>query len=246
MILQDFRGVLYTDAYSVYESMAFKFSDRLQWGTCLAHARRKFDEIEHTGPNAKARYVLSLIRKLYDIEDRAKTMSVSEREKLRDRDARPLWNELRVWLDERMITELPKSRLRGAMEYFLNRWEAFVLYLDDGTIPIDNNRCEAAFKDPIIGRKNWLFLGNEDSGLTSTIMYTLTSTCKRLCIDPFAYLLDVFERIPSASASDLRQLLPDRWIDQHPESRIQQRVIEARAAAQRKQTRRESRRRAAA
>jgi transposase len=246
MILEDFRGVLYTDAYSVYESMAFKFSERLQWGTCLAHARRKFDEIDHAGPNAKARYVLSLMRKLYDIEDRAKTMIVSERQALRDRESRPLWNELRAWLDEKMITELPKSRLRGAMSYLLNRWEAFVLYLDDGMIPIDNNRCEAAFKDPIIGRKNWLFLGNKDSGLTSALMYTLTSTCKRLCIDPFAYLLDVFERIPSASASDLVELLPDRWIETHPESRIQQRVIEARAAAARTQTRREDRRRAAA
>ena len=205
--------MLYTDAYSAYESLACEFSDRLQWGCCLAHARRKFDEIEHTGPNAKARYVLSLMRKLYDIEDRAKTMSVSERQALRDRESRPLWDELRAWLDQKMITELPKSRLRGAMEYLLNRWGAFVLYLDDGAIPIDNNRCEAVFKDPILGRKNWLFLGNEDSGMTSAIMYTLTSTCKRLCMDPYAYLLDVFERIPSASAVELRNLLPDRPAD---------------------------------
>jgi transposase len=245
-ILSNFRGVLYTDAYSAYESLACEFSDRLQWGCCLAHARRKFDEIEHTGPNAKARYVLSLMRKLYDIEDRAKTMSVSERQALRDRESRPLWDELRAWLDQKMITELPKSRLRGAMEYLLNRWGAFVLYLDDGAIPIDNNRCEAVFKDPILGRKNWLFLGNEDSGMTSAIMYTLTSTCKRLCMDPYAYLLDVFERIPSASAIELRNLLPDRWLARHPESRIQQRVIEAQAAAERKRLRRASRRRAAA
>jgi len=67
-----------------------------------------------------------------------------------------------------------------------------------------------------------------------------------LCIDPFAYLLDVFERIPSASAIDLRNLLPDRWIERHPESRIQQRVIEAQAAAERKRLRRADRRRAAA
>jgi transposase len=245
-ILSNFRGVLYTDAYSAYESLACEFSDRLQWGCCLAHARRKFDEIEHAGPNAKARYVLSLMRKLYDIEDRAKTMSVSERQALRDRESRPLWDELRAWLDQKMITELPKSRLRGAMEYLLNRWGAFVLYLDDGAIPIDNNRCEAVFKDPILGRKNWLFLGNEDSGMTSAIMYTLTSTCKRLCMDPYAYLLDVFERIPSASAIELRNLLPDRWLARHPESRIQQRVIEAQAAAERKRLRRASRRRAAA
>jgi transposase len=245
-ILSNFRGVLYTDAYSAYESLACEFSDRLQWSCCLAHARRKFEEIEHAGPNAKARYVLSLMQKLYDIEDRARTMSVSERQALRDRESRPLWSELREWLDEKMITELPKSRLRGAMEYLLNRWHAFVLYLDDGAIPIDNNRCEAVFKDPILGRKNWLFLGNEDSGMTSAIMYTLTSTCKRLCIDPLAYLLDVFERIPSASAIELRNLLPDRWLARHPESRIQQRVIEAHAAAERKRLRREGRRRAAA
>jgi len=41
-------------------------------------------------------------------------------------------------------------------------------------------------------------------------------------------------------------LLPDRWIKQHPEARVRQRVRESHAAAQRKRTRRARRRALAA
>lgn len=243
-ILADFRGVLLSDAYSAYESIAKELCEQMLWASCSAHARRKFDEVEHVGPNAKAKYALEVFRKLYDIEDRAKDFNDAERQALRDREARPIWESFHTWMQQEYLEELPKSRVRSAMFYMLDRWETFTRYLDDGAIPIDNNRSEAALKDPIIGRKNWLFFQTETGGQTAATLYTLTSTCKRLCIDVYAYLNDVFQRLPSTRPEELEQLLPDIWLAAHPQHLVQQRVTESIAAADRKRRRRAERRKA--
>lgn len=97
-----------------------------------------------------------------------------------------------------------------------------------------------------MGKKNWLFFGNEQAGETAAIFYTLTMSCRRHCIDVQAYLLDVFRRIGTATPAELESLLPDRWIAAHPEARVTQRVQESHAAASRKRQRRVARRLAVA
>jgi len=243
-ILESFQGTLLSDAYSGYESIANERPEQISWASCSAHARRKFDEVEHVGPNAKARYALEVFRKLYDIEDRAKDLDDAQRQALRDREARPIWKLFHTWMQQEHVKELPKSRVRSAMSYMLNRWVTFTRYLDDGAIPIDNNRTEAALKDPIIGRKNWLFFQTETGGQTAAILYSLTSTCKRLCIDMYAYLNDLFHRLPSATTNQFEQLLPDNWLAAHPQHLVQQRVTESIQAADRKRRRRANRRKA--
>ena len=124
----------------------------------------------------------------------------------------------------------------------MKRWSAFARFLDDGAIPIDNNRTESAIRGPVMGKKAWIFLGNEAAGQTAAILYTLMMSCKRHCVDPYAYLLDVMSRIKTASSEELEELLPDRWIQSHPEAFIEQRAQESHAAAHRKRERRRARR----
>ena len=138
--------------------------------------------------------------------------------------------------------ELPRSPLRSGVNYRRNRWEAFERFLEDGAIPIDNNRTEAMIKSPVMGKKAWLFFGNENAGETAAIFYTLTMSCKRHSIDVQAYLVDVFRKIRAATPADLESLLPDRWLQAHPEARVTQRVQESHAAAARKRQRRAQRR----
>ena len=142
--------------------------------------------------------------------------------------------------------QLPKSKLAAAINYMLNRWESFTRFLESGAVPMDNNAAERALKYPILGRKAWLFFGNPTAGETAAKLFTLTKTCNRLRIDPFAYLQDVYARLPTTSAEELPLLLPDRWIEVHPQHLIQQRVQEAMDRAQRARERRAERRRAAA
>jgi hypothetical protein len=43
------------------------------------------------------------------------------------------------------------------------------------------------------------------------VLSSLIATCKRLGVNPFAYLRDVFERISSHPHNRLAELLPDHW-----------------------------------
>lgn len=130
------------------------------------------------------------------------------------------------------------------MSWIWKRWPAFTRFLENGRVPIDNNRTEAAIRLAVMGKKAWIFFGNEIAGQMAAIMYTLPMSCKRHNIDPYVYLLDVMSPIKAASPDDLDALLPDIWLNSHLEAHIAQRAQESHAAAYRKRTRR-ARRRAA-
>jgi hypothetical protein len=147
-------------------------------------------------------------------------------------------------LEQRPL-QLPKSKLLGAINYMLNRWDTFERFLESGHIPLSNNVAERALKYPILGRKSWLFVGNPTAGETAAKLITLTKTCNRLHIDPFAYLQDVYARLPTMSPDELPSLLPDLWLQEHPQHLIPQRVQEAIERAQRAHEQRAARRKAA-
>ena len=48
-----------------------------------------------------------------------------------------------------------------------------------------------------------------EAGETAAKLFTLTKTCNRHQIDPFAYLQDVYARLPTMSPDELPSLLPD-------------------------------------
>ena len=245
-IVGNYAGYLQSDAYICYELIAAASGSRIIAVGCWAHARRKFEPLIAAGPHPQATWILGEIQKLYDIEDRARDMIDSQRLALRQAESQPIVTGIRAWLDERDRQELPKSPLREGVNYLRNRWEAFKCFLGDGAIPIDNNRTEAMIKGPVMGKKAWLFFGNENAGQTAAVLYTLTMSCKRHAIDVQAYLTDVFRRIRTATPAELEALLPDRWIVAHPEARLRQRVQESHAAAARKRQRRLRRRLVAA
>lgn len=90
-----------------------------------------------------------------------------------------------------------------------------------------------------------LFVGNPQAGETAAKLFTLTKTCTRHRIDPYAYLQDVYARLPTLSSNELPALLPDNWIKEHPQHIVQERVQEALDRARRTRERRAARRAAA-
>ena len=76
--------------------------------------------------------------------------------------------------------QLPKSKLAGAINYMLNRWDSFTRFLESGMVPMENNLAERALKYPILGRKAWLFVGNHEAGETAARLFTLTKRRSRL------------------------------------------------------------------
>ena len=239
--LSGYQGYLQSDAYVCYDSLSKSNPEMIQVG-CWAHARRKFEEVNFVTPNVRTHTALGYFQRLYDIEDRGHDLSEEQRYELRQAESKPLVAEFHDWLAEHYERELPKSKFRAAIGYMTSRWSAFERYLDCGAIPIDNNRTEAALKFAVLGRKAWLFFGNPRGGETAAILFTLTKSCNRHRVDPFAYLRDVYTRLPTTPESQLQDLLPDRWIKEHPEHLIAERVHEAQERAQRTRSRRAQRR----
>src|ERR1700745_2344812 len=98
-----------------------------------------------------------------------------------------------------------------AIGYALNNWDALRRYTEAGFLAIDNNVAEREMKRIAIGRKNWLTVGSPRGGQTAAGLFSFTSTCQRLGIEPWAYLQDVLTRLPTTPAGELAALLPDHW-----------------------------------
>jgi transposase len=119
---------------------------------------------------------------------------------------------------EQRAQVLPKSPMAEAIGYALNNWTALIRYTEAGFLEIDNNVAEREMKRIAIGRKNWLFVGSDQGGRTAAVLFSFTSTCHRLGVEPWAYLQDVLTRLPSLPAERRAELLPDRWQAARPKA----------------------------
>jgi transposase len=241
--LQNFRGTVKVDAYGVNQGVYLGSGGRINASCCLAHARRKFEEAKSSHPRLSAE-ALACFQQLYDLEDRARDCSPDERRAWRQREAVPLLDRLRVWLEEQAATTLPKLKWGEAVGYARNQWSALVNYVDDGRLPIDNNDTERDLRALTIGRKNWLFIGSPQAGPRAAVLYTVVASAARHHLDVWAYLREVLERLATLKTQNgdapptpeqLNPLLPDIWAQAHPESvrEYRQREQESRATAQR-------------
>jgi hypothetical protein len=140
---------------------------------------------------------------------------MSLRAAIRQAQSVPILNRLQkaiVKLQSRSSI-LPKSQLGKALSYALGQWERSEAWIKHGRIEIDNNRVENAVRPTKLGAKNWMFIGAEDTGQRSAVIYTLIENVRRHGKDPRAYLQWVFERMPGmTNQDDLRQLLPAAWL----------------------------------
>src|SRR5687767_2199775 len=98
-----------------------------------------------------------------------------------------------------------------ACAYILQQWPALLRFVKDGRLEIDNNRIENAIRPTAIGKKNWLFIGDAQAGERSAIIYTVLESCRRRGLDPFAYLREVFTRLPSMTNWQVKDLTPEAW-----------------------------------
>jgi transposase len=238
--LKGFEGYLQTDAYASYESVVTKSAGKIIAVGCWAHARRDFFDARHNQPR-EVHYVLGLIRQLYDIEDQVAGQSDAVRLAARQAQSVPILGRLEAYLREQQTTALPQSQFGKALTYTLNQWDKLVRYTTDGQLEIDNNRSERTLRGWAIGRKNWMFFGNDQGGETAAICMSVIASARRHNIEPVAYVRELLIAL-SSGATDFRSLLPDVWIAAHPEHFVSYRPAEAEAAARRRRHHRAERR----
>jgi len=262
-ILGEFHGGLLTDGHSAYTALINESAGRLFDLGCWAHARRKFDESCAVTSHALAEEALAWTWLLYDIEDRLADATPEVRQQVRQRESVPILERLHEQLVEARPAVRPSSKLYEAIGYVLNRWESMTRFTTDGRYAIDNNASERSLRPSVIGRKNYEFFGSDRGGAAGCIWYTLIQSARHnhLCVLP--YLHDVLLQVPrivpeylrvgdaetafdSLSAdqiNDLTELLPDRWLQSHPEHRSDERQRELETENKRRRQRRRLRRR---
>jgi transposase len=206
--LRGYKGYLQADAYAGYNAV-YAGGEVIEVA-CWAHARRKFFDAMKSDP-ARSRIALAYIRELYEIEKRGRDLGEAERRDLRLAEAKPLLETFKTWLDAEAKKALPKSPVGEAIGYARTQWVALTRYLEDGLLEPDNNRAERALRRIAIGRKNWMFAGSDEGGRRAAIVYSLIASCAALKVDPYAYLRDVLERLPTCSAADQHRLTPKAW-----------------------------------
>lgn len=207
-VLEGFTGYLQADAYPGYDAF-FRDGRVLEVG-CWAHARRYFVKAEEQEPQL-AKAAIDRIRELYMIERAAKERALAPDavRELRRAEALPRLAALRDWMTVTRTQVLDKGALAKAIDYALSNWTALCRYCDDGRLEIDNNGSERSLRTVAVGRKNWIFFGNERGGRTAAVIYSLIATCKEHDVDPRTYLRDVLLRI--GKVSDVRELTPYGW-----------------------------------
>ena len=214
------RSVLITDGYGAYTQYANRTG--LTHAQCWAHTRRKLFEAQDAAPEVAASG-LDLIGALYAVEDRIRQqkLTAARKQDYRLMHAKPLVERFFAWVDQQFAAQglLPSNPLTKALAYARERRFGLEVYLTDPEVPIDTNHLERALRAIPMGRKAWMFCWTELGAKHVGIMQSLIVTCRLHQIDPYAYLVDVLQRVGQHPASRVAELTPRLWKEhfaQHP------------------------------
>jgi hypothetical protein len=159
--------------------------------SCLVHGRRQFVDIDDFFPSECAR-VIDAIAEIYKHEAHCKEQQLTPAQRLAYHQAHSseVMEDLKAWMEQQIEDHQvePNSRLGGAFDYLLKRWDALTRFLEVPGAPLDNNTAERALKMILRYRKNSLFYANEHGAHVGDILTSLIETCRLAGINPLDYL----------------------------------------------------------
>lgn len=202
-------GYLVTDDYDAYKSVAKENPGIINVG-CWSHVRRRFAELYKANEDPRAGFVLKAIGRMFYLEDSIRQCSPEKKIQWRRQYIKPLLDKLHTWLTEQLDACPPGSALYKAINYPLKpkTWPSLVRFLEDGGVPMENNRAERAIRPVAMGRASWLFAGSLAAGERAAQIMGLLETAKMNGLEPHAWLTDVLKRLPSWPEERLDELLP--------------------------------------
>ncbi len=209
-LLNDNNTAIMVDGYCGYQKACDTYHiTRLG---CWAHARRKFkdaQQLQKKGKTGKADQALAYIQKLYRVERTIKDEPPDKRFEYRQKESKPILDQLQKWLEKSLVTVAPKTKLGEALRYLNNQWDRLEGYLNNGEYPIDNNVAERAIRPFAIGRKNWLFSHSQAGAKASANLYSIISTAKANGLNEYDYLQRIFKELPNVDTVEkVEALLP--------------------------------------
>ena len=158
---------------------------------CIVHGRRKLVELEDYFPNESAQ-VIEAITKVYKHETECKKQRLTPDQRLayHQQHSRRVMDDLKAWMEQQIADRCvePNSRLGGAFNYLLKRWQSLTRFLEVAGAPLDNNTAERALKMILRLRNNSLFYANAHGAYVGDVLTSLIETCRLAGINPLEYL----------------------------------------------------------
>jgi hypothetical protein len=185
------RGPFQCDGERLFETLWRRLGFTLVLVHCWMHARRYFERAMKA-KDLRASVAMNLIAQIYEVERRATAAGVSPEERARRRQAEtwPLLERLRAWVLQVAGQVPPSTPLGKALGYVQRRWLSLTVFVLDGRIPLDNGEVERWIRRIAVGRNNWLFTGSDEGARRLCLVASLCATCRKLGLDPWAYLRD--------------------------------------------------------
>ena len=203
------RAAVQSDGYRVYENIEQSQMDGITTLYCMAHARRKLEQIKDTSP--EARKILEYIATLYELEANLKFADAGHDEIRRQRQEKavPILGFIKLMLEKYKAVDTPQSALAKACNYALERWDGLCRYCEEGYYEIDNSAVERSIRPLTLGRRNWLFVDSDDSARDTAVYLTLIGSCNLLHIAPYKYFCTILPKLHAdMSPDEYSQLLP--------------------------------------
>jgi transposase len=218
---KNYKGYIQTDGYSGYNFLN-KNPKTIRLG-CMAHARRKFSDIaklikvttesNNNENDIIAHRVLNKIDRIYLIEKRIEIEEITDEKEiqgLRQNEAKPLLEELHNYIKKKEKVTLAGSPIHKALNYFINQYPYLKNYLEDPMLDIDNNKTENAIRPFALGRKNWMFVGDEQGGVAAGTIYSLIESAKLNNLHTEKYLKYLLDNVKDGmNEEELRRFLPN-------------------------------------
>ena len=197
--------VLVSDAYTGYmKSVREANKLRSEHGLaliriayCNAHARRRFFSGEKDSANdvgEDARFMLDQYKEIYRLN--AESKGKSREEILAKRvEMKPYFEAMKAEALLKKDTYSSQSAIANAYEYFLKHYDGLTLFLENASVPIDNNPSERLLRSPVVGRKTWYGTHSRKGAAVAAVHFTIVGSCKLIGVNPREYYPAMVERI---------------------------------------------------
>lgn len=213
--LQNFHGILQTDAYAAYDKVGG--AGMVQAG-CWTHARRGFANVVKLNPgDPVAGPIVARINELFavDGEAREQGLNVEARHRLRQEKAPERLEKIKAAMAAAKARALPGGALENACEYTMGNWSRLTRFLEYPELELSNNLIENSMRPIALGRKNWIHIGSPEAGSKVAAILSVIETCRRLKISTRDYLSSVLPGLAGMHLHRLAALTPTAWANQH-------------------------------
>lgn len=213
--LENFHGLLQTDAYQAYDKVG---GSGMVHAGCWTHARRGFANIVKLNPgDPVASPIVARINQLFavDGEAREQGLSLEARHQLRQQKAPALLEKIKTAIESARTGALPGGLLAKACHYALGQWTRLTCFLQYPELELSNNLAENSMRPITLGRKNWIHIGSQQAGSKVAAILSVIETCRRLKISPRDYLSVVLPGLAETPLQQLPTLTPIAWATQH-------------------------------